>query len=55
MTLEFVSLSLSPASLPDAAEFIFGYLLPTHNASASIQQDNLGGDGGAGMIHHEKH
>lgn len=55
MTLEFVSLSPSPASLPDAVEFIFGYLFPTHNTSVSIQQDNLGDDGGTGMIHHEKH
>lgn len=42
MTLEFVSLSPSPASLSDAAEFIFGYLFPTHSTSVSIQQDSLG-------------
>lgn len=54
MTLQCVGLSPSPASLPDAVDFIFGYLFPTPKAFCSYPTGQLGGDGGAGRIPWEK-
>lgn len=55
MTLEFLGLPPSPASLPDAVEFIFGYLFPNHKAFCINPARQPGGDRGAGMIHYGKH